>query len=115
MGLWGRMADALFPPPAKASLEIIEGKAALGPGAAVMEYGSAWLHDGTQRQDSPRWLAKAQALSHANPWIEKAERMISGRAASLPWHLEDGDDTTVDDESDPDLLKVAALLERPNP
>jgi phage portal protein BeeE len=90
-------------------------KAMIGPGAyAMSDPGwSAAMNYG--RWDTPRGMARAQALSHANPWIDKAERMICGRLSAMPWHLETDDDETVDDESPPELRAIVQLLERPSP
>jgi phage portal protein BeeE len=87
-------------------------KAVTGPGAFAMTYDTpiSW-----GRWDTSRGMARAQALSHANPWIDKAERMICGRLAAMPWHLETADDETVDDESPPQLRAIRDLLERPSP
>jgi phage portal protein BeeE len=87
-------------------------KAVTGPGAFAMTYDTpiSW-----GRWDTSRGMARAQALSHANPWIDKAERMICGRLSAMPWHLETADDETVDDESPPQLRAIRDLLERPSP
>lgn len=87
-------------------------KATTGSGAFAMTYDSA-ISSG--RWDTPAGMKRAQALSHANPWIDKAERLISSRAAGMPWHLEDADDETVDDDSPEAYRAVRDLLERPNP
>jgi phage portal protein BeeE len=90
-------------------------KAMTGPGAyAMSDPGWASLMN-YGRWDTPRGMARAQALSHANPWIDKAERMICGRLSAMPWHLETDDDETVDDESPPELRAIQRLLERPSP
>ena len=113
MGLIQRLLGT--EPPAITVVE--ESKAMVGSGAYALEYGgpgTAWWGS-PGRWDSPKGMARAQALSHANPWIEKAERLVTGRVAALPWHLEDPDDETVDDTASESRQAILRLLEKPSP
>lgn len=87
MGLLERVATSIV---ARA-----QPKAAYGPGVAMVEQGTMLGQDET---NSTRWLRKAQVLSHTG-WVAVAERLVSGRAAAVPWHLEDAEGDTIDETS----------------
>lgn len=64
-----------------------------GPGAYTM----TWNPPLTSASRNPQALMRqAQALFHTNGWVGTAVRTIVGRFTSLPWHLEDASDETVD-------------------
>lgn len=86
------------------------GKAITGPGVNAFLY------------DQPVWSASrnpqammraAAALYHEHPWVRVAERTVSGPAGAIPWHLEDENGETVTDDSDPRLVAIRDLLEKP--
>jgi HK97 family phage portal protein len=100
-------------------------KAAVGPGVISLQNDiPLWrLGDMTYAQlhkRSQRLMKEAQQVSYANPWIRAAERTISARGSSAPWHFEDRDGKRLGDEKGdkaPDALteRLMALLEKPNP
>jgi hypothetical protein len=58
-------------------------------------------------------MREAQGLYHTNPWIGLAERTVTRKVVGLPWHIEDDNDDTVDDEANPALQAITALFEKP--
>lgn len=59
-------------------------------------------------------MREAQALYWSNTWIGTAEDAVTEKVVGLPWHLEDDDAETVDDEMrDPRLRAIRDLLEKP--
>jgi hypothetical protein len=86
--------------------EVVEQKAALGAGAYVMEY-----HEPLERnrRDPQKFMRYAQTVSRKNPWVNTAEGIISGKASTVNWHLEDADGETINDST------ALAVIERPNP
>jgi phage portal protein BeeE len=87
-------------------------KAILGPGAAAMQT-QPWLTSGG-RLASQKLMAEAAGFWKADPWIRSAERVISGKFATVEWHLEDAEDTEVDDAyPDKRYQAVRDLFERP--
>ena len=100
------LLDRLFR--ASAPVAIPEQKAVTGSGAFAMQYD---MPISSGRWDTPKGMKAAEALSHSNPWMDKAERLVSGRAAGMTWHLETPDGETVDDEAPPQLRAVRDLLE----
>ena len=93
------IAPALFPD---------EAKATYGTGVAMVEFGIPL----SERTDTARWLRKAQKLSHIG-WPAVAERVVSGRAASVGWHLEDAEGDTIDETSPAEAQAALALLQKP--
>lgn len=83
-------------------------KAAIGPGVAMVEYGIP-LAD---RTNTAQWLRKAQKISHVG-WPAVAERIVSGTAAGVPWHLEDPEGNTIDKTSPPAYQAVWDLMKKP--
>lgn len=105
---------AFLNPPQKAEIEVVESKAAFGPGAFVMEYNEPLSR---HRRDPQKWMKYAQSVSRKNPWVNTAEAIISGKGSTLEWHLEDPNNETIDDENPggPAAQTALAILERPNP
>lgn len=66
-------------------------------------------------QASPqKMMREAQAAYWGPGWIRAAESTVTSKVAGLPWHLEDGNDDEVDDETTaPQLKAVQQLLEKP--
>lgn len=104
--------SAFLNPPRPAEVAVVEQKAALGAGAYVLEY-----HEPLRRhqRDPAKYQRYCQTVSRKNPWVNTAEAIIAGKAATTPWHLEDAEGETVDQESVPALRTVSSLIERPNP
>jgi SPP1 gp7 family putative phage head morphogenesis protein len=95
-------------------VEVIEAetKAVTGRGAWVMEHHTPL---GSTRRTGTQWMKRAQEISRTNPWIDRAERVIAGRGAGVPFHLEDAEGETIDDQSPDALRAVMKFMERPNP
>lgn len=106
--------SAFLNPPQSSDVAVVEQKAGLGTGAWVMEN-----HEplGRHRRDPQKWMRGAQQLSRRNPWVNTAEGIITGKASTLPWHLEDENADSLDDENpgSPAAQAALALMERPNP
>jgi hypothetical protein len=64
-------------------------------------------------QDPATKARKAQAIGVSHRWIRASERVISTTLGSVPWHLETDDDEEVTDESDPVLVSIRDLIEKP--
>ena len=66
-------------------------------------------------QQSPQMkMRQAWKLGIEVPWIRAAELVIAGKIQSLPWHIEDGDEETVDDDyTGPDAQELRTLIEKP--
>lgn len=59
-------------------------------------------------------MREAQGLYWNHPWIGSAEDAVTRKVSGMPWHLEDSDKETVDDEErDPRLKVIRGLLEKP--
>ncbi|MDP9134540.1 MAG: phage portal protein, partial [Actinomycetota bacterium] len=86
-------------------------KAMLGAGAYVMEY-----HEPLSRQhrDVGKYARYCQSVSRKNPWVNTAEAIISGKASTVPWHLEDAEGGTVNADASEQARTVLSLFERPN-
>lgn len=68
----------------------------------------------SQSRSPLRRMREEQALYRDHEWIGSAEDTVTDRVASLPWHVEDGNDDTVDDEEkNPQLKAIRTLLEKP--
>jgi phage portal protein BeeE len=117
MALIEAIRRALVPSPVTALTvpqpPVIEAKAVTGSGAWVMEH-HVPLGSGT-RSNGPRWFRAAQKISHEHPWVATAERVISGKIATVEWHLEDAEEERVPDNGTGPAAEVRRLLERPNP
>ena len=66
-------------------------------------------------QQSPQMkMRQAWKLGIEVPWIRAAELVIAGKIQSLPWHIEDGDEETVDDDyTGTDAQELRTLIEKP--
>jgi hypothetical protein len=106
--------SAFLNPPQSTEVAVVEQKAGLGTGAYVMEY-----HEPLNRhkRDPQKFMLSAQQISRRNPWVNTAEGIITGKASTLPWHLEDenSDSLGEDNPGSPIAQAALALLERPNP
>lgn len=60
-----------------------------------------------------KMASEAQALYHTHLTIRAAEMAVSGRGSNVAYHLEDGDDNAIDDESGPNYQVVRDLIEKP--
>lgn len=115
MALLDSIRRALVPyePP---TLEVVPSppaqKAATGAGAWVLERGTPSIYAG--RVDTPRFMKEAQEISHRSPWVATAERVISGKLATVPWHLEDQAGEEIDTRTGA-AGDFRRLMERPNP
>ena len=68
----------------------------------------------SQSRSPLKRMREEQALYRDHEWIGSAEDTVTDRVASLPWHVEDGNDDTVDDEEkNPQLKAIRTLLEKP--
>ena len=85
-------------------------KAATGPGVAMIQFGNPLSSFSRTPQ---KLMREAQALYHSNPWIASAERTVTRRVASMPWHLEDESDEEIEDGTTGPASVVRTLLERP--
>lgn len=90
----------------KASVE----KAVLGPGAAVMSWGTP-IADITR--DESRVLRDALTVYRTNRWINRAESVISSRVGGVKWHLEDDQGNEVNDDSPEELRRIRDVFEKP--
>ncbi len=88
----------------------VTGKAAFGAGVSVYETG---VPLSVFTRSPRRMMRDAQAAYRSHTWIRVAERAVTRKVAGLPWHLEDGDDDEVGEESDPFTRAVLDLLEQP--
>jgi HK97 family phage portal protein len=106
--------SAFLNPPQPSEVAVVEQKAGLGTGAYVMEY-----HEPLNRhkRDPQKFMLQAQQISRRNPWVNTAEGIITGKASTLPWHLEDENAHSLGEENPggPVAQAALALLERPNP
>jgi HK97 family phage portal protein len=87
-------------------------KAATGAGAVVLENPHQTVWTGTNNPS--KFMKEAQAVSHSNPWVATAERIISGKFATVGWHLEDAQENEVPITSGLPAI-INTLIERPNP
>jgi phage portal protein BeeE len=86
-------------------------KAIVGPGAATMTTNpplAAGLF-----MNSPQMLMRSYWLiAHRNPWINAAERLVSGKVSGVTWHLEvDGEE--IEGGENPITDALLQLLEKP--
>lgn len=89
---------------------VVTGTGGTGPGVAAY-YNDAPLW--TVSRNPRRLMRQAQELYHDDLIIRAVEGKVSGKAAGLPWHLEDENDDEVTDESDPAAVAVRDWLEKP--
>lgn len=101
--------------PQKAASE----KAVTGAGVRVWDYGvpigqTATAGGSREPRAHRAFMREALGVYHTDRHIKRAERVIAGRVAGLPWHLEDAEGNEVkDDESSSEALAVRDLLEKP--
>lgn len=70
--------------------------------------------DSLRSRNPLRAMRDAQALYWTHPWVGGAEDTVTRKVVGLPWHLEDGDEDTVDDqERSPQLKEIRRLIEKP--
>lgn len=69
----------------------------LGPGAGVLMTEFP-LMSVIGRRSPQEKMRRAWELGISVPWIRLAERAIDGACSTVDWHLEDQDDTEIDDE-----------------
>ena len=85
----------------------------IGPGSGVLmtEYPLSTL--GNQQSPQQR-MRQAWKLGIEVPWIRAAELVIASKIQGLAWHIEDGDENTVDDDYvGTDAQDLRTLLEKP--
>ena len=88
-------------------------KAMLGPGAVGMEMQRP-LQSFYGPLSQQKLMYQAATFWKTDPWIRAAERVISGKFSTVEWHLEDADDTEIDDlYTDQRYQDVRTLIERP--
>src|ERR1041385_5872750 len=104
--------SAFLKPPSSQEVAVVESKAVTGGGAYVLEYHEPLAR---QQRNPQKYQRSCQAISRKNPWVNTAEASIAGKASTIPWHLEDAEGETVDQEASPNLRTVQSLIERPNP
>lgn len=89
-------------------------KAILGPGAAAMQTQPMLSANGRWLGHEQKFMKQCAALWASDPWISAAERVISSKFSTVEWHLEDADDTEIDDKyPDQKYQQPWQLLERP--
>lgn len=88
-----------------------ERKAEIGAGVVPMTYGT---HISTLfGKDDHTRLKAAQLLYHTNPWVNAAERAVTGKFANVDWHLEDENDDEISDDAGTLQKQARDLLEKP--
>jgi len=107
--LLDRHGRELMPVPQRA-LEVQEQKAVTGFGVTALTYSPhLWTLQATPQKKA--WGAAALYSTHDG--IRKAESSVSDTGGSVPWHLEDAEGDTVEDDSAAEYLAVRDLLEKP--
>jgi hypothetical protein len=89
---------------------VVTGTGGTGPGV-VAYYNDVPLW--TVSRNPRRLMRQAQELYHEDLIIRAAEGKVSGKAAGLPWHLEDENEDEITDESEPAAKAVRDWLEKP--
>lgn len=85
-------------------------KAATGTGVGYYLSGEPTLFG----NDPQSRMRRAWQIGTSVPWIRAAERVITGLGSTVPWHLEDADDTEVDDKyQNPTAQEARLLIEKP--
>src|ERR1700690_913178 len=69
----------------------------VGPGSGVLMTEFP-LSTRANEQTPQARMRQAWKLGIEVPWIRAAELVIAGKIQGLEWHIEDGDDTTIDDD-----------------
>lgn len=85
----------------------------VGPGAAVLT--SEFPLSSPARAPSPQQkMRQAWRMGIEVPWIRAAELVIAGKIQALEWHIEDGEEETVDDDyTGPDAQELRTLIDKP--
>jgi SPP1 gp7 family putative phage head morphogenesis protein len=85
----------------------------IGPGAGVLMTEFPLSSLGGQQSPQQK-MRQAWKLGIEVPWVRAAELVIAGKVQGLPWHIEDGDGDTVDDDyAGTDAQDIRTLLEKP--
>jgi SPP1 gp7 family putative phage head morphogenesis protein len=85
----------------------------IGPGAGVLMTEFPLSSLGGQQSPQQK-MRQAWKLGIEVPWIRAAELVIAGKIQGLPWHIEDGDGDTVDDDyTGTDAQEIRTLIEKP--
>ena len=100
-----------LPPSEAARLGIVPPeKAVVGPGVAMVQFGTPL----SALQRSPQKLMREAALAaDSNPWIRSAEQTVTRRVAGMEWHLEDGNDEEVGEDATGPAKLVYDLFQKP--
>lgn len=101
-----------LPPETRERVGIVpEDKAAVGPGVAMIQFGTPLSAFSRSPQ---KLMREAQAAYHQNPWIHVAEATVTRRVVGLPWHVEDEANEEMEDAEPTGVLKlVSDLIEKP--
>ena len=103
---FGKPIEAHISPQAATVVE----KAAIGPGVAMFNWGTAI---GAFSRSPQKAMREAQELYHTNPWVHSAEATVTRRVVGLPWHLEDENNEEPEGEPTGPLKAATDLLEKP--
>jgi len=102
---------SLYIPPRPAIRSVKAGPIGQGAGVLMTEFPLSTLGNMTTPQAKMR---QAWKLGIEVPWIRAAELVIASKIQGLDWHIEDGDETTVDDDyTGPDAQELRTLIEKP--
>ena len=86
----------------------------VGPGSGVLQTEFPLSYYGIGNKSPQKKMRKAWSLSFEVPWIAAAEDAIIERFSGVEWHLEDDQDTTIDDTyPNRDAQTARALIEKP--
>ena len=98
---------ALYIPPRPPIVKA--GPVGQGSGVLMTEFPLSTLGNQSTPQQKMR---QAWKLGIEVPWIRAAELVIAGKVQSLDWHIEDGDEETVDDDyAGTDAQELRTLIE----
>jgi phage portal protein BeeE len=89
---------------------VVVPKAAVGPGVAMFNWGTAI---GAFSKSPQKAMREAQELYHTNPWVRSAEATVTRRVVGLPWHLEDENNEEPEGEPTGAVKTATDLLEKP--
>ena len=82
-----------------------------GAGPLLTEFPLSTLGNQNTPQQKMR---QAWKLGIEVPWIRAAELVIASKIQQLQWHIEDGDEETIDDDyTGPDAQELRTLIEKP--
>jgi HK97 family phage portal protein len=117
MTLLDTVRKALIPATPVIEAHLVEepaAKATVGTMGNIYERGG-WRPLDAGRTDTARFMKKAQQISHTARWVTAAERVISGKFATVGWHLEDIEGQEITENGGTELADFRRLIERPNP